>query len=116
MKVQFNKRQRKYIKRMVSLQLAALEAIIKEECEDDITLHCLNLGVTKKRFFSMVANNIDDYAHVYEHPDDLFSLPDQELSMVKHIMIAEEVKMPEKVRKEIWRKMLVFEQLNFNPN
>lgn len=112
MKVDFTKKQRKTIRRVISLQLAALQAIITENCEDDITLYCIELGITKDKLFSKVADNIDDYAHVYEHPEELMNLPD--LSIIKDIMMTHGEW--GKVKSQIWRKMMVYEQLNFNPN
>ena len=114
-KVRFNKKQRKVIRRIISMQLASLQAILEEDCEEDITMFCIEKGWDKSHFQRLLADRIDDCAHVYEHPSDLLNLPDYELAMIKHILISE-IKLPKRMFSLLWRKIMVFEELNFNPN
>lgn len=114
MKVQLTARQRKIIKEIVKIQLQALRAILKEDCEDDITLYCIQNEINKAELRDLMKRNIADFKNVYKNPECFLDLKEVHLSSIKHIMETQMNKSSHKrVKKELWRKMFLFE--DFTP-
>lgn len=117
MKVQLTARQRKILKKIIKIQLQALRAILKEDCEEDITLYCLENEIDKAELRKLTERNIIEFKYVYKHPESFLDLREVHLSSIKHIFNTQmEKKSLKRVKSELWRKMVVFDELQHNLN
>lgn len=115
MKVSLTTKQRKVIKKAALIQLESLRSILDGECEQDIELYCIQREVARKKLMELVTRNIEAFTLVYNHPEYFLNLPPTHLSTLIHILNTS-IKHRKIARMQIWRKMVVFEQFEFNPN
>lgn len=114
MLVELNCQEKRTLRKVISIQLESLRGILNEDCEEDITLFCIHGEVDKFKMKRLVLKNVEAFEKVYDEPERLLELNEMNLSMIKHILTTQINR--KKSKRRIWRKLLIFEQLNFNPN
>lgn len=117
MQVKLSKQEKKIIRKIAGIQLASLWAILKGECEEDIVTYCLIHNFERERLDNLVKANIQAFMEVKEDPNQFLYLNDENLSMVKHILMneidGEQWDIP---KKKIWVKLNLNESVSFHLN
>lgn len=112
MQVELNRKERIIIKEIMRLQLDALSALMRGDCEEDLTLWCIERGATRQELLDSIDLSLAQHQNVFEHPGNIFrDLDADNLSIARHILHREIPK--SRAKRSIWRKMNYFD--SFKP-
>lgn len=115
MEVELTIKQRKVLREIFKIQLASLKAMLDNDCIQDVPLYCIEHEMDHEALKRLVSRNIEDFEYVYEYPEHLFLLKESHLSMVKHILHKHiKDKTLRRAKSEVWRKLVLNEQLTIN--
>jgi hypothetical protein len=117
MQVSLNRRERKVIQQIAIIQLEALDKLLQGDTKEDIVLWCIEFNIEKRDLYKAIERNIKTYESLIDNPNSFLNLPEDDLSLVRHIL-HRHIKLPsmQKAKISIWRKMMYFDSFNFNPN
>lgn len=117
MKVDLTMRERKVIRKIATLQLGGLDMVLRGDMKEDITMWCIEGNITREQLNESVRKDIETYENLIINPHEFINLPDEDLSLVKHIL-HRYIKRPnlQRAKKSIWRKMVYLDIFHFNPN
>lgn len=117
MKVSLTARQRKLIKEIIKIQLDALRAILNDDSEEDITLFCIENEIDRNKLKIHTQANIEEWEYMYKNPSRVLDLEEVSFSNFKHILSTTPFKKSQKKTvSQVWRKIVVFDDLQFNLN
>lgn len=94
---------------IVKLQLDSLRDILNRSIHTDLTMYCLERGITEEKFETEVNKVRRNFKLLQETPESIFSLDDDQISVVKTILVY--TKGHRKAKASLWRKLNILEQL-----
>lgn len=107
------------IKAICTHQLDSLKRLIADEalCNEDLTLFLIQNEVTREELNEKLHEQITLFSELYNNPDDLRVLDQQELSMFRHLLsnIEQEWadKFPNAIR-NLWQRLHIIEECQGN--
>jgi len=115
--VYLNQRERRVIQKIATIQLQALDKILRGDLVEDIALWCIEGQIEREALNRSIRRDIKIYEDLIERPEEFLYLKSDDLSLVKHIL-HRYIKKPslQRAKKSIWRKMVYFDSFIFNPN
>lgn len=117
--VTLDKNQKNLIKRIAKFQIKCLTDILNENIEIDLMMYCIMQGMSLEKLKELSQNRINIFRELIDNPEKLFTLDDENLSIIRTIMV--NIPLPKKIhpaKRSIWNKMDIADKMNlyFHPN
>jgi len=120
MQVELNSYQKYIVRSLVRIQIENLKRLINEDVpEVDVTLECIESGVDKGDLKLLMQKNIRVFAEIMKEPETFLQLPEDYLSILKHILHTHKWGKKKKIKqakRQVWIKILIHEQTHINLN
>lgn len=114
MTVQLTQRQRKIVKKIAKMQLESLYSILKDTCEEDLTIFCIERDIDRTKLKILTLKNIRAFEQLIKYPAIFLNLPEQHMVAFKQLLLTQ---IPQsEARRELWTKLLISEYYPINPN
>lgn len=103
------------IKAICTHQLDSLNRLLTDDaiCNEDVTLFLIENEVTREELDNGLINQISRFEELYDNPDDLRALNQDELSMFRHLLANIEKewanKFPNAI-KNLWQRLHIIEE------
>lgn len=117
--VELTNTQRMLVKRICKQQINALQCILEQNTDIDITMYCINEDISHEGLNFNVKKDKALYEDIYKNPQSILSLEEEDLCIVKTILANFVIK--EKNKKSIaglWKKFNARERfaMYYSPN
>lgn len=106
-----NPKQKKLIRKLVSLQLESLNNILTEDIEGDLTMFCIENSLNKEALKNLIKERKYQFYRVYNEPGTIFALDEENQTIIKTILVNIAKGGFKTVQKEIWLKFNLVDNL-----
>lgn len=116
-RIEFTNRQKIIIQDICRTQLASLKRIQEDETDEDVEFILIQHGTDIMAFEKELSSTIENFEEVFNYPERLTLLDDDQISVFRHILAhIEDQLLPEfpKSVKNLWKKLFDIEDFNLN--
>jgi len=102
--------QKRLIRQIAKIQINALRSIANNNIEEDLVMFCIEHDIPRDVLNEVIEEDLHMYKGVYKDPQLMFSLPGNDLSIIKTILVNCFEKRNKEAKRVIWQKLNLMER------